>query len=79
MRTHRHLTYFSRPVIMLFQIDDNGRSVHLGWGPRPDTANDTDLIVGTNTQANLAFKPQGSFKKNPRWDELLTFGDNNPA
>ncbi|MDJ0754999.1 MAG: alpha-galactosidase [Ardenticatenaceae bacterium] len=60
-----------------FQIDDEGRAVHLGWGPRPAGADDADLITGTNTAANLHFKTQGGFKQNPRRDELLTFGDSN--
>jgi alpha-galactosidase len=56
-----------------FQVDEQNRLVHLGWGPRPPAADGADLITGTKT--DLTFAPQAGFKQNPRRDELLAFGD----
>jgi alpha-galactosidase len=56
-----------------FQVDAQGRLVHLGWGPRPAGAGDADLLSvqepweRTDTTA--------SFETQTQPDELLTFGD----
>jgi alpha-galactosidase len=60
-----------------FQIDGDGRAVHLGWGPRPAAAPETAVLTGSNTQLNLLYWGQGELRQNPRHDELHTFGDNN--
>ena len=59
--------------VYVFQVDAEGRLVHLTWGPRPAGAADTDLIeaaTATTCRTQLA-----SFERQTRRDELLTFGD----
>lgn len=56
-----------------FQVDEQGRLVHLGWGLRPAEAQATDLISGRNH-----FEPYDlpwSFITQFRPDEILTYGD----
>lgn len=56
-----------------FQIDEAGRLVHVGWGPRPRTACDADFISGAVATENYAWPT--SFTTEFRPDEVLTFGE----
>ncbi|MCG3208134.1 MAG: hypothetical protein FOGNACKC_01736 [Anaerolineae bacterium] len=53
-----------------FQVDAEGRLVHLGWGPRPAGADDA-LLGGQITGPDESTP----FEQQPRRDELITFGD----
>ena len=56
-----------------FQVDQAGRVVHLGWGPRPANAAPDDLISGE--VAYRTYDLPWSFITQFRPDEILTFGD----
>ncbi len=56
-----------------FQVDQAGRVVHLGWGPRPANAAQDDLIAGE--VATRTYEVWASFITQFRPDEILTFGD----
>jgi alpha-galactosidase len=56
-----------------FQIDSAGRVVHLGWGPRPETATETERIRGSIRYQT--YPPHLSFITQHRPDEILAFGD----
>ncbi len=56
-----------------FQVDADGRLIHLGWGPRPQDASGEDQISG-----KPVFEPYNipwSFITQFRPDEVLTFGE----
>lgn len=58
-----------------FQVDDQARLVHLGWGVRPAGATEADLISGqTGDEASYSVS---SFEFQLRPDEILTYGDVN--
>lgn len=59
--------------VYAFQVDENGRLVHLTWDPRPAGAVDTDLIEGSNGYD--VSDSVASFERQTRRDELLAFGD----
>lgn len=59
--------------VYAFQVDGEGRLVHLAWAPRPAGAADNDVIDGHNgfeTANSVA-----SFERQTQRDEFLTFGD----
>lgn len=56
-----------------FQVDQVGRVVHLGWGPRPAGAAPDDVIGGA--AAYRTYEVTASFITQYRPDEILTFGD----
>ena len=57
----------------VFQVDGNGRLVHLTWGPRGQhAADDSDLIDGKTWYEQGNF---GSMNQQARPDEFLTYGD----
>lgn len=56
----------------VFQVNGNGRLVHLTWGPKPADATNDDLISG---QTHFEQGDFGSFEGQARPDELITFGD----
>ena len=59
--------------VYAFQVDENGRLVHLAWGSRPAGAADDDVIDGRNGyEASVSV---ASFERQAHCDELLAFGD----
>jgi alpha-galactosidase len=56
-----------------FQVDGEGRLVHLGWGARPQHATDNDLISGQTRHRNYVTKYSFETQRLPL--EILTFGD----
>ena len=56
-----------------FQVDETDRLVHLGWGPRPAGATQSDEIGGAATY--VIYDTPASFITQYRPDEVLTFGD----
>ena len=56
-----------------FQVDPQGRLVHLAWGPRPAGAGDADLLSGCTPWERTDLT--ASFETQTQPDELLTFGD----
>jgi alpha-galactosidase len=56
-----------------FQVDQADRVVHLGWGPRPANAAQSDVISGAATY--MIYETPASFITQYRPDEVLTFGD----
>ena len=56
-----------------FQVDQAGRLVHRGWGPRPADAAPDDVIAGEAPYRD--YEPIASFITQFRPDEVLTFGD----
>ena len=59
--------------VYAFQVDSEGRLVHLAWGPRPAGAADDDVIDGRNGYD--VSDSVASFERQTRRDEFLTFGD----
>lgn len=59
--------------VYAFQVDGEGRLVHLAWAPRPAGAADTDVIDGHNGYETT--NSVASFEHQTRRDELLAFGD----
>jgi alpha-galactosidase len=59
--------------VYAFQVDGEGRLVHLAWAPRPAGATDDDVIDGRN--GFKAADSVASFERQTRRDEFLTFGD----
>lgn len=62
-----------RSSFYAFQVDDAGRLVHLGWGPRPDDAGVSDRLKGDGARGRLPAVL--SFVTQYRPDEVLTYGD----
>ncbi|NUM47628.1 MAG: alpha-galactosidase [Anaerolineales bacterium] len=56
-----------------FQIDEQDRLLHTGWGIRPRDAASDDVVSGLSP--HLPFDPPWSFITQYRPDEILTFGD----
>jgi alpha-galactosidase len=56
-----------------FQLDDENRPRHLGWGPRPHNSTGSDLIRGE--YGRDSYPPSSSFAIQLQPDEILTFGD----
>jgi len=56
-----------------FQVDEVGRLVHLGWGPRPEDATEHDRTSGQHLHETHV--SPWSFVTQFRPDEILTFGD----
>ena len=56
-----------------FQVDEENRLVHLGWGSRPEDAADNDLISGSTSYET--YFSLASFETQIQPDEILTFGD----
>jgi alpha-galactosidase len=56
-----------------FQLDDENRPRHLGWGPRPHNSTSSDLISGQYGRDN--YTTFSSFDIQLQPDEILTFGD----
>lgn len=59
--------------VYAFQVDGEGRLVHLAWAPRPAGASADDVIDGRHGY-ELA-DSVASFERQTRPDEFLTFGD----
>lgn len=59
--------------VYAFQVDDEGRLVHLAWAPRPAGAADDDVIDGRHGYE--VTDSVASFERQTRRDEFLTFGD----
>lgn len=56
-----------------FQINPEGIPVHLGWGLRPEGADEESLVSGEIFDFSLL--PRSSFEMQIRPDEILTYGD----
>ncbi|MCB0195807.1 MAG: alpha-galactosidase [Anaerolineae bacterium] len=57
-----------------FKVDSENRLVHLGWGPRPASA-DSEAALISGWTVYGPDKGESSFEQQSRPDELVTFGE----